>query len=308
MASSSSKPGVSKSNKKSATGGTANLKNKSSKKHSAASSSSSAKNTSPPDLSPVLAELLGEDKIEAVDSVSFRTKDEDIACVFSLSGSAVSRTEVLFRFGSLTPTYDGYLAMLYLKSGQIKTLRGRPVVSGGGGASSAGVSPPGAGGGSSQPAGSSSTAAGSNKDLFAGKPTDLRPVDASDPLDYFMFACPKEPVTSLVGSKNAIGIPDLGRGVFVFSKAVLLENGIVTGTVPGNKQGDSVNKERTSKGKNAFRIWPPSVDPKTLKTDAARKTQQWQRPYFVAFDDKHGKRRGVEVIRRELFQLLGAAS
>jgi hypothetical protein len=81
---------------------------------------------------------------------------------------------------------------------------------------------------------------------------DIVPLDASDGVDFV--------VVSVADINN--------RGQFVFNRAVLIQQGIMT------HQGKL--------GKLSFRVYPPWVKPTSSQ---AIKTQQWQSQYFLPFGD-----------------------
>lgn len=264
-------------------------------KKKSASGSKSARGSSMPrgpksfskkdvDFQPLLTELFqfqSDNRLVEVcdvDSTSFRTKSADLVCVFGLGGK-----QVLFRFGSLTPTYLGYLAVLYFKPEHEAAAYKR----------SPGISKP-------------------TKDLFTGVSSNCRPVDETDPIDYFMFACPTEPVETIIANKRkpsdslaqsryesdalteSVTLSDIGKEVVVFPKEILRKHGVVSDANNGKK-----------KGKNAFRMWPPCIKPDQLKNDAARKTQLWQKDWFVSLVEKNGKSmRNVKDIASDILNLM----
>jgi len=236
------------------------------------------------DFQPMLNELFqfqSDNKLVEVcdvDSTSLRTKNADLVCVFGLGGK-----QVLFRFGSLTPTYLGYLAVLYFKpEHEAAAYKRAPSIS--------------------KP----------TKSLFAGVSSNCRPVDETDPIDYFMFACPTETVETIIAKKKkpsdslaksdsesgalteSVALSDLGKEVVVFPKEILRKNGVLSDTNKGK-----------NRGKNAFRIWPPNIQPDQLKNNAARKTQLWQKDWFVSLVGKDGKSmRKVKDIASDILQLM----
>ncbi len=105
------------------------------------------------------------------------------------------------------------------------------------------------------------------------RPGDCRnnkPIPLNDEFDYLLIEVTSEGLTS---TNNQV--TNIERGLFMFPVNVLLKKGIV----------GSLN----SKGKTAFRVFPPWSESRALKgtgtfSNSAKVTQRWQCDYFLKQD------------------------
>ena len=105
------------------------------------------------------------------------------------------------------------------------------------------------------------------------RPADCRnnkPIPLNDEFDYLLVEVTSEGLTS---TNNQV--TNIERGLFMFPVNVLLKKGIVS----------SLN----SKGKTAFRVFPPWSESRALKgtgtfSNSAKVTQRWQCDYFLKQD------------------------